>query len=256
MLKQILIIGATSEIAKAIVEVFDKSMKDDCIEFILCARDITTLESLYKNTTTNNINIMELDVCNFWVHREFIESFNNIHGVIYVAGYMPKQQDAQANFHLAKQSMDVNILGAISLLELIANRFEMESNNAHKNRFIIAISSVSGDRGRASNYIYGCSKAALSAYMQGLANRFGLQEQLTVRILCVRAGFTNTKSLQGITLGMLSQRMLVASPTKLAKDIYKALQGNKTNIYSKWTWKPIMIIIRLLPSRIFNKMKL
>ncbi|RDU73119.1 KR domain-containing protein [Helicobacter aurati] len=257
--KQVLIIGATSEISKALVEVFAQFATIDSLEFILCARNTCSLESFYHDMSARynvKITMRTLDVRDFASHRTFIQSFDNIYGVIYVAGFMPKQQDAQSNFSLAKQSVEVNVLGAISLLELVAQRFEQESTS-FIGRFIIAISSVAGERGRASNYLYGCGKAALSTYMEGLANRFGIQRDNNIRVLCVKAGFTQTKSLKDVTIGnAVARKILIASPNELARGIYRELQGKKTCLYYKSIWRWIMLFIKLLPDRIFMRMKL
>ena len=114
---------------------------------------------------------------------------------------------------------------------------------------MIGISSVAGDRGRASNYIYGSAKSGLNAFLSGLRNRL---YPYGINVMTVTPGYVNTK----MTLGLKLPKSLTTSPTKVAYFIYKAYKEKKDVLYVLPIWKLIMIIIMMIPESIFKKMKL
>jgi len=118
-----------------------------------------------------------------------------------------------------------------------------------KSGFIIGISSVAGDRGRKSNYIYGSAKAALTAYLSGLRNRLYVAN---VHVLTVKPGFVATKMTEGMDL----PEKLTAQPEAVAEDIYRAQQKNKNVLYTKWIWRWVMLIIKVIPEWKFKRMSI
>jgi len=154
------------------------------------------------------------------------------------------QKKQQKEFELAKLALDTNFMAAISVLEPVASDFEQR-----KFGFIVGISSVAGDRGRASNYIYGSSKAGLSVYLEGLRHRLF---KSNVRVLIVKPGFVATK----MTANMDLPQGLTADPNQVADAIYKGVSKKKNTIYIKSIWRYIMMIIRLIPESIFKKLNL
>lgn len=251
--KSIVIVGANSDIAKAIIReltnkltlIFGGALNE--YQYILLGRDREKLQSLSQDLAlryTIESLCYECDVCNQSCIDECMQSLEeSIFGVIYAAGFMPQAND----FDTTLQTMQINLLSAIHILEFCATLLESK-----KQGFIIAISSVAGDRGRASNAIYGSTKAGLSAYMSALSNRFGLIKDSKVRVLCVKPGFVDTKMTAHLSL----PQALTHSPKNVAKDIIHALRQNKSVVYTKSLWRWIMLIIKLLPHRIFNKLKL
>jgi short-subunit dehydrogenase len=113
----------------------------------------------------------------------------------------------------------------------------------------VGISSVAGDRGRKSNYIYGSAKAALTTYLSGLRNRL---YDAQVHVMTVKPGFVATAMTKDLDL----PEKLTAQPEEVAQDIYSAQQKNKNVIYTKWFWKYIMMIIRIIPEWKFKGMSL
>src|SRR5690606_2810480 len=111
------------------------------------------------------------------------------------------------------------------------------------------ISSVAGERGRQSNFIYGCAKAGFSAYLSGLRNKLF---HSGVHVMTVKPGFIRT----AMTEGMPLPPSLTASPEKIASDIFNAFRKKKNIIYSLWIWRYIMCIIRNIPEFLFKKLKL
>src|SRR5262249_27705972 len=150
------------------------------------------------------------------------------------------QAEAQSDTKILRQSLDVNFVSAAALLEVAAAYFE-----ARKTGFIAAISSVAGDRGRQSNYIYGCAKAGVSAYLQGLRNRL---HPAGVSVLTIKPGFVATK----MTFGKVNPNSpMVASPERVANDIARAIRRRRNVIYTPWMWRWILAIVRSIPEPIF-----
>jgi short-subunit dehydrogenase len=114
---------------------------------------------------------------------------------------------------------------------------------------MIGISSVAGERGRQSNYIYGSAKGALSLYLSGLRNRLSRR---SVHVMTVLPGFINTKMTAHLDL----PEKLTARPEDVARDVYQAYIKNKNIVYSRWFWKWIMWVIKVIPENIFKKLNL
>jgi decaprenylphospho-beta-D-erythro-pentofuranosid-2-ulose 2-reductase len=240
----VLIIGAKSDIAKAIAREYASHGHD----LYLAARNVGELETFandIKIRFERNVKCIELDILNYVSHHNFYESLEEKPlGVISAVGYLGEQDKAQIDFSETQKIIDTNYTGIVNLLNIIANDFEQR-----KNGFIVAISSVAGDRGRKSNYIYGSAKAALTAYLSGLRNRL---YDANVHVLTVKPGFVATKMTEGMDL----PEKLTAKPEDVAKDIYKAQQKGKNVLYTKWIWKWIMLIIKNIPEFQFKKMNL
>lgn len=231
----ILIIGAKSDIAKATAREYAKQGYD----LYLAARNSDELKEFADDVTVRTqrvVNLVELDILDYKSHQVFYDNLQEKPlGVISTVGYLGEQEKAQVNFTEAQQIMDTNYTGVVSLFNIIANDFEKR-----KSGFIIGISSVAGDRGRKSNYIYGSAKAALTAYLSGLRNRL---YDVQVHVLTVKPGFVSTKMTEGMDL----PEKLTAQPEEVAKDIYKAQQKGRNVLYTKWIWRWVMLIIKMIP---------
>lgn len=240
----ILIIGAKSDIAKEVARVYAKNGYD----LYLVARNSDSLDELVtdiKLRSNVNVQAKEFDLSKFETHKEFYENLEEKPlGVIVVAGYMADQKECENDFEKTLNTINVNYTGAVSILNIIAN--DMEKN---KNGFIVGVSSVAGDRGRKSNYIYGSSKAAFSAYLSGLRNRLF---ESKVNVLTVKPGFVATKMTQDLDL----PAKLTAQPEDVANDIYTAQQKGKNVLYTKAIWRLVMLIIKHIPEFIFKKMSI
>ena len=239
----LLILGAGSDIARAIA----RKYAQNGYSLYLAARRPEAIRADaadLKNRYSAEAGCVKFDVTDFSSHREFYGSLDpKPDGVICVVGYMGEQESAQADFGEAKTIIETNYTGCVSILELVAA--EMEDR---KEGFIVGISSVAGDRGRAKNYLYGSAKAAFSAYLSGLRNRL---HGAGVKVLTVKPGFVLTKMTQGLAL----PPALTADPREVADDIYRAQQKGKDIIYTKWFWRFIMWAIIHLPERLFKKMR-
>lgn len=190
------------------------------------------------------------EALDFTDHATFFERclsrFNGeLDGIVLCYGYMTDQDTTEKDFGEARRTIDVNFTSVISLLMLAANYFEQR-----KKGYIVALSSVAGDRGRMSNYTYGATKAGLSAYLQGLRNRL---HRAGVQVLTVKPGFVDTP----MTYGKLDpQSPLVASPEKIAHDISRAIRQRKDVLYTPRFWQLVMGFIRALPEWMFKRLRL
>lgn len=240
----ILIIGAKSDIAKACAREYAKHGYD----LYLAARTVEELSEFAQDVMTRtqkSVQLLELDILDYQSHQGFYENIKEKPlGVISAVGYLGEQEKAQNDFKEAQKIIDSNYTGVVSLFNVIANDFEQRRSG-----FMIGISSVAGDRGRKSNYIYGSAKAALTTYFSGLRNRL---YDAQVQVLTVKPGFVATKMTEEMDL----PEKLTAQPDEVAQDVFKAQQKGKNILYTKWIWRWVMLIIRTIPEFQFKKMSI
>lgn len=244
-MKNVLVLSATSGIAKAIAY----HMASERCNLILAGRNMDQLDDLAKDISIRyNVNTHSklFDASDSDQHEQFFKECLQLlplDTVVLCCGFLGDQKEGQSDFNHAKKIIDTNFTSCVSILNIAANYFEV-----NRHGIICAISSVAGDRGRQSNYLYGSAKGALSLYLQGLRNRLA---KSGVHVLTVKPGFVDTKMTYGQP-GMF----LVAKPEAVAKDIYKAMLKKRNNLYTPFFWKWIMLIIRSIPENIFKNLKL
>jgi decaprenylphospho-beta-D-erythro-pentofuranosid-2-ulose 2-reductase len=151
---------------------------------------------------------------------------------------------AQTNWTETSKIIHSNYTGAVSILNIVAEDYAKKRQGT-----IVGISSVAGERGRQSNYLYGSAKAGFTAYLSGLRNYLF---QYGVHVMSVQPGFVYTKMTEDLKLPPL----LTATPAQVASAIAKAIQKKKNVLYVKWMWRYIMFIIKSIPEPIFKKLKL
>jgi len=244
-MKNILIIGATSSIARAIAMEFAQQGNN----LYLASRDAEELARLTADLTIRypiKISYQLLDVAAINSHPAFwqnlLTELPQLDGVIFATGYLgdPLQKTSLAE---QQKIIATNFTGAISLLTPCANYFAQQRSG-----FIVALSSVAGDRGRQSNYTYGAAKGALNLYLQGLRNQFF---NSNVHVLTVKLGFVDT----AMTFG-LPGLFFMATPQVIAKKIMLALAKKHHVVYLPKFWRYIMLIIKSIPEFIFKRLKL
>jgi hypothetical protein len=243
-MSHLLIIGAKSDIAKAVAKEYAQHQT----HLILAGRRIGELENFANDLRIRygiDVSLKELDLSDTASHEAFYEALKpKPNGVVVAAGYMVEQSLAQRSLDETLKTISVNFTGAVSLLNIVATDFERK-----KAGFIVGISSVAGDRGRKANYIYGAAKAGFSAYLSGLRNRLF---ENGVHVLTVKPGFVNTKMTQNLEL----PKKLTIEPSEVAKAIFNAQKSGKDVLYTKWIWRYIMLIIKHIPEFMFKKMSL
>lgn len=240
----LLMLGAKSDIAKEVAKEFAKSG----FNLTLAARKVEELSEFKKDLEIRfevEVDLVEFDITEFDKHKSFYESLKTKPDVVLVAaGYMPNQKEAEKDFSKALNAINVNYTGAVSILEIVANDFEKRKRGT-----IIGISSVAGDRGRKANYIYGSSKAGFSAYLSGLRNRLF---ESGVDVITIKPGFVATKMTKHLDL----PQKLTATPSEIAKGIFKAYKKKKDVVYLKPIWRFIMCIIIHIPEKIFKRLSI
>ena len=190
-------------------------------------------------------SIHTFDAANFESHSPFYKSLPSSPDIsVYVIGYMTDNEQAISNWNESLKTINANYTGAVSILNIIAEDYSRKQKGV-----IAGISSVAGNRGRQSNYIYGSAKAALTAYLSGLRNKMYHNK---VHVLTVLPGFVYTKMTEHLQL----PKPLTAKPEEVADAVFRGVQKRKDIVYVKWFWKWIMSIITAVPESIFKKRKL
>lgn len=240
----ILMLGATSDMAYATAREF----ADRGWGIILAARNQKRLQVL-KGDLEARYNVpvqaVAFEAADFSSHEQFYASLSEKPAVTAVFfGYLGDQQKAQTDWQETRQIIEANYTGAVSVLNIVANAYER-----NKSGFIIGVSSVAGERGRKSNYIYGSAKAGLTAYLSGLRNRL---YHNGVHVLTVKPGFVATRMTEHLNL----PKPVTATPEQVGKAIYSAYEKRKDVLYVLPIWRLIMQNIRMIPETVFKKMNL
>jgi|SRR6185503_10248654 len=243
-METVLILGATSDIAIAIA----KKFASEKFNIQLAARKPAQLEPLRSDIKIRygvQCDAFAFDALQFSKHALFFETLNPRPDItITVFGIMDDEDEAFDNWQLTQRMIDTNYTGAVSILNIAAKHYGEQKKGA-----IIGISSVAGDRGRASKLIYGSSKAAFNAYLAGLRNKYFKHN---VHVMTVKPGFVYTRMTENLAL----PKSLTSTPDEVASIVYAGFTKKKNVIYVKWFWRYIMLIIKSIPEFQFKKMKL
>lgn len=242
-----LILGATSAIARSMALV----LAEQGYSLLIAGRDMEELEYLAADLRVRGqteAHPFFLDALALETHAAFYQQCQEraegrIHGVVMALGHLGDQAEAQEDFLAARRILESNYTAPASLLELAARDLESRGEG-----WICGISSVAGDRGRQSNYLYGSSKGALTLLLQGLRVRLF---KSGVNVTVVKPGFVDTK----MTFG-LPGLFLVARPEAVARRALAAVRAGRGEVYAPWFWYWIMLVIRWLPDLIFKRMRL
>jgi len=240
----VLILGATSDIGFAIA----KKFASEKYAIQLASRNVDQLKTFQSDIEIRygvDCSVHTIDAANFESHQSFYNSLSPQPDVtIYVIGYMNDNEKVIRNWNETVKTINANYTGAVSILNIIAADYEEKQKGT-----IIGVSSVAGNRGRQSNYIYGSAKAAFTAYLSGLRNRLFHHK---THVMTVLPGFVYTKMTEHLQL----PKLLTATPEEVANEVYNGFKKRKNVVYVKWFWRWIMCIIRNIPESIFKKQKL
>lgn len=240
----VLILGATSDIGFAIA----KKFASEKYSIQLAARKLNQLKALQSDIEirySTTCSIYTFDAANFEEHQAFYNSLNPKPDIsVYVIGYMNDNEKVISDWNESLKTIHANYTGAVSILNIIATDYASKQNGT-----IVGISSVAGNRGRQSNYIYGSAKAAFTAYLSGLRNKLFHSH---VHVITILPGFVYTKMTEHLQL----PKLLTAQPEEVANTVYAAVKEKKNIVYVKWFWRWIMLIITSIPEFIFKKKRL
>ena len=236
--KTVLILGANSDVAKqCILQYVAKG-------FVIFAasRSLDSLNDFVaKNGLSEKVSVSYFDAADFDSHQKFYDELSiKPHIVVYSAGFLVENVYALKDFKGTHQMMQVNYMGGVSILNIVA----MDLSNKNLER-IIGLSSLSGVRGRKSNFVYGSTKAAFTTYLAGLRQELA-QRNITVNVLV--SGYINTK----INVDLELNKNLLMEPDYVAKHIVDA--GNSFTIVPNFKWKLIYFILKILPESLVAKL--
>lgn len=244
--RRILVLGATSGIAEATCRIW----ASQGASLFLVARNAEKLAAVAADLRARGASFVDTavaDLDNTEHHPELLtHAVNSLEGldVAYLAhGVLGDQTRAEQDFNTAAHILHTNFMAPVSLVTWLANFFVQRRSGV-----IAVLSSVAGDRGRKSNYVYGSSKAGLSAFLAGLRNRV---DREGVTILTIKPGPTKT----AMTTGMKGSEKF-ADVNAVAKSIVAAVDKRVDNLYVPFQWQPIMFVIRHIPERVFKKLNL
>lgn len=236
--KTVLILGANSDVAKqCILQYVAKGFS-----IIAASRNTNFLDNfIQQNNLSLKVSVLSFDAEDFDSHQKFYDQLpTKPHLVVYAAGFLVDNEKALSDFKGAQQMMTVNYMGAVSILNIIV----MDESNKNLER-IIGLSSLSGVRGRKSNFVYGSTKAAFTTYLAGLRQELA-QRNIIVNVLV--SGYINTK----INAGLELNKNLLMEPDYVAKHIVNA--RNSFTIVPNFKWKMIYFILKILPESLVAKL--
>ena len=238
---RVLIVGATSGIAIELAREFARHG----FNLVLAARDADELNRIAADARIRGANVetREFHALDYASHADFWRECGDVAGVVVCFGILPDEAKARGDWDKCGPMLEVNFNANVSLLNLVADTFEKRERG-----FIGVLSSVAGDRGRRTNYLYCSAKAGLSTYSEGLRARLF---PAGVSVTTIKPGPVDT----GMTFGM-DKLPLLASPAKVASDIYRGLRRGADVVYTPAPWRIIMGIIKIIPGFIFKRLNI
>jgi short-subunit dehydrogenase len=244
-MQKIVVLGATSGIALEI----QRELARQGRELLLVARSAQRLSELQSDLLARGakkVLTIAADLAHIQHHAEILDfvrrSFPNFDTVLLAYGTMADQKDSEASVDLLLDELNVNFVSAAAILTLFAADLEQRRTGC-----LAAITSVAGDRGRRSNYVYGSAKGALSLFLQGLRSRL---HPAGVRVITIKPGPVQTPMTDH-----LANSARFAQPERVARDIIRALNRRSPDVlYTPWFWRPIMTAVRHLPETLFKRL--
>jgi len=241
-----IVFGATSAIAQATVRRVAAGGGD----LVLVGRDPEKLAAVAGDALVRGAARVEAvtgDLDDTARHGELVSGAFSRLGrtdlVLVAQGLLGDSDACDRDGFLAARLLATNFTGPVLLMERVADHLRRQGSGT-----LVAISSVAGDRGRQSNYIYGAAKGGLQTYLAGLRNRL---VPAGVHVVTVKPGFVDSPMTAAIP-----KNRLFAPPSAVAVAILRAVRRRSDVIYVPWFWRPIMLIIRLIPERLFKKLRL
>jgi short-subunit dehydrogenase len=244
-MQKIVVLGATSGIALEI----QRQLAHQGRELLLVARSPQRLSELQSDLLARgakNVLTLAADLARVQHHAEIFNFvhryFPNFDTVLLAYGNMEDQKDSEASVDVLLDELNVNFVSAAALLTLFAADLEQRRTGC-----LAAITSVAGDRGRRSNYVYGSAKGALSLFLQGLRSRL---HPAGVSVITIKPGPVETPMTDH-----LANSARFAQPERVARDIVRALERRSPDVlYTPWFWRPIMTAVRHMPETLFKRL--
>jgi decaprenylphospho-beta-D-erythro-pentofuranosid-2-ulose 2-reductase len=244
--QNILILGATSAIAQAT----GRLLAEQGASFFLVARDPHKLSAVSDDLRTRGakaVSALALDLDDLDAHAAMLaraaQTLGSIDLALLAHGVLGDQAVAEMDARVAEAVYRTNFLSPASLITWLANYFEGRGQGC-----LAVISSVAGDRGRKSNYVYGASKGALTILLDGARNRL---DRMGVHVLTIKPGFVATPMTAHLPKGRL-----FSDPRVIGRGILRAVASRRDTVYLPGYWRVIMLAVRSVPSSLFKNMNL
>lgn len=237
--KSVLILGANSDVAKECAKLYlQKNFR-----VMMASRNLKSMEDFIKENhlDSNKIDLLYFDAVDFASHQKFYTELPfkpNV--VLYSAGFLVQNEDAFQDFDKILQMMHTNYSGAVSILNIIS--FDKSNKNLER---IIGLSSLSGVRGRKSNFVYGSTKSAFTTYLAGLRQELSSRN---IKVNVFVLGYIRSKINEGLQLN----QSLMMEPDYVAKKIVNV--GNSFVNVPNFKWKAIYNILKILPESLVAKL--
>ena len=243
---KVLVIGATSAIAEHCARIW--AGRGDALYLVARNEErLKTIASDLKVRGAAQAHTYCIDLNDMDRHAVLLDAaeaaMGGIDTVLIAHGTLSNQKACEQSVEEALAEIKTNALSTISLLTLLANRFEAKQAGT-----IAVISSVAGDRGRASNYVYGSAKAMVTAFTSGLRQRL---HKSNVAVVTIKPGFVDTPMTAEFKKGLLW-----AKPAAVAATIVKAIDTKKSEVYVPAFWWAVMAVIKAIPNFIFERARI
>ena len=238
-----LVIGATSDIGRAIAHM----LAADGRALQLAARDSARLHREMQDLQVRTdvaVTAHRCDVLDADGGVSLLDTLDPLPDVaVCVVGLLGEQAESEQDGAAAERVMRTNYVGLALLMGALAERFEQRGSGV-----LVGVSSVAGERGRASNYVYGSAKAGFTAFLSGLRSRLAGSG---VHVVTVKPGFVYTRMTDGMDL----PARLTATPEEVAAAVVAAIHRRRDVIYVRRVWRPIMFVLRAIPERLFKRLR-
>jgi short-subunit dehydrogenase len=240
-MERVLVLGATSAIAQHVARLYAARGAS----IFLVARNPQRLAAVADDLRVRGATVETAvaDLDDAAVHGDLLARASPLGIVLLSHGVLGDAHETATDAAAAERVLRTNLVAPVSLLIRAAQRMEAQHAGC-----LVALSSVAGDRGRASNPVYGTSKAGLTAFLSGLRNRL---YRTGVRVVTVKPGFVDTPM-----TAHLPKNPLYASPERVARDIVRAVDRGRDVVYTPWWWRIVMLVVRLIPERFFKRLSL
>jgi decaprenylphospho-beta-D-erythro-pentofuranosid-2-ulose 2-reductase len=245
-LKRIIVLGATSSIAQHVLQL----LAEEGHELLLVARHaerLATIAADLRLRGASRVLSFVADLSDLTTHSQLfrfaVDEFRDFDTVLLTYGTMQDQNECRVSLEKSVAEWNTNFVSAAALLTVFATELKRRNCGC-----LAVVTSVAGDRGRGSNYVYGSAKGALSLYLQGLRNHL---HKSNVRVITIKPGPVNTRM-----TAHLASSSKFASPSRVASDIVRALHKPRDIVYTPWYWRHIMGVIKAIPESIFKRLPL
>lgn len=245
MPETLLIVGATSAIAEALARRYARAGAS----YFLAARDEEKLAAVAGDLRARGAARVEthvFDAVDAGGQATMLEAaahaFQRFDVAVVAYGTLPDQHAVERDPEAVAAAFETNATSVVTLLTRLGNLFESQGAGT-----IVVISSVAGDRGRPSNYVYGAAKGAVSVFAQGLRARLA---RAGVHVVTVKPGLVDTPM-----TAHLPKHALFASPARVAERIHRAVTRQASVVYAPGFWRPVMAGVKSLPEIVAKRLK-